>query len=77
MKKLLIATAASMVALSGLAVAQEVTDVDGDGVYSLEELVAVYPDLTPETFAVIDANGDGVVDSDELTAARESGTLAN
>ncbi|WP_343082094.1 EF-hand domain-containing protein [Ostreiculturibacter nitratireducens] len=52
-----------------------VADADGDGVYSMEEMLAAYPDLTEETFAAIDANADGSVDADELQAAVEAGTL--
>ena len=57
------------------ATAAEVTDMDGDGMYSMEELQAAYPDLTEETFAQIDANADGMVDADELAAAETAGTL--
>jgi Ca2+-binding EF-hand superfamily protein len=77
MNKVMIAATAALLGVAGMAVAQEVADTDGDGVYSMEELMAAYPSLTPETFALIDANGDGAVDSDELTAAQEAGTLAN
>ncbi|MCB2094915.1 MAG: EF-hand domain-containing protein [Rhodobacteraceae bacterium] len=52
-----------------------VTDTDGNGTYSIEEMTAAYPDLNAETFATIDANGDGAVDADELQAAIENGTL--
>jgi hypothetical protein len=65
-------------ALAGAAQAQTVvTDTDGNGSYSIEELTAAYPDMTPEVFATIDANTDGAVDADELAAAREAGTIAN
>ncbi len=73
MKKFLIA--AAVLGFAGAAVAQEVTDTDGDGAYSMEELMAAYPSLTAETFAVVDANADGVVDADELAAAQAAGTL--
>ncbi|MDW4547932.1 EF-hand domain-containing protein [Defluviimonas sp. D31] len=53
-----------------------VTDTDGNGSFSIEELTAAYPDMTAEVFASIDANGDGAVDADELAAARESGIIA-
>lgn len=75
MNKVLIAASAALLGFAGMAVAQEVTDTDGDGMYSMEELTAAYPDLTAETFALIDANADGSVDADELTAAQEAGTL--
>lgn len=70
-------TLAALAALSAPALAQtEVADADGDGVYSLAELSAAYPDLDEATFATIDVDGDGFVDADELQAAREAGTLA-
>lgn len=67
-------------AISALAVAQAnaqtvVTDVDGNGTYSMEELVAAYPDLTAEAFTAADTNADGAIDADELAAAIEAGTI--
>lgn len=53
----------------------EVEDTDGDGVYSMEELVVTYPSLTDELFTTIDGNGDGAVDEDELAAALDAGVL--
>ncbi len=77
MKKLVLVLG-SMIALSGgAAMAQTVvTDTDGNGVYSKEELTAAYPDLTDAVFKAIDVDGNGSVDADELQAAREAGTLA-
>ena len=54
-----------------------VSDTDGNGTYSFEELQAAYPDLKQDTFTAIDVNGDGQVDADELQAAREAGTIAS
>lgn len=53
----------------------EVEDTDGDGVYSMEELMVAYPSLTEELFTTIDGNGDGAVDEDELAAALDAGVL--
>src|SRR5690606_32415707 len=54
-------------ALAGAAQAQTVvTDTDGNGSFSIEELTAAYPDMTPALFAQVDVNGDGSVDADEL-----------
>lgn len=65
-------------ALAGAAHAQTVvTDTDGNGSYSIEEMTAAYPDMTPDIFAQVDVNGDGGVDADELAAAREQGILPN
>ena len=52
-----------------------VEDTDGNGVYSMEELVAAFPDLTAETFTAADANADGALDADELKAAQEAGNI--
>jgi opacity protein-like surface antigen len=50
-------------------------DADGDGMYSLPELQAGYPEMTAEDFALVDANGDGLVDPDELASAQNAGVL--
>lgn len=76
MKKfaLALAAASSLVAFSAHA-ETTVTDTDGNGTFSMEELKAAYADLTEETFKAIDANADGAVDADELKAAIEAGKL--
>ncbi|MCB2128981.1 MAG: EF-hand domain-containing protein [Rhodobacteraceae bacterium] len=65
--------------ISAMAVAAHaqtvVTDTDGNGTYSIEEMTAAYPDMTQELFTSIDANADGQIDADELAAAREAGTI--
>lgn len=73
MKKVILAIAA--LGFAGAAIAQDVADTDGDGVYSMDEMMATYPDLTEEVFTMVDANGDGSIDADELAAAQEAGTL--
>lgn len=63
-------------ALAGVARAQSaVSDTDGNGVYSIEELKAAYPQVNKALFGSIDIDGSGSVDADELQAARENGTL--
>jgi hypothetical protein len=61
--------------LGGAAFAQELVDTDGNGTYSLEELQAVYTDLSAEAYAALDTNTDGAIDADELQAAKDAGTL--
>ena len=72
MKRLNIATLVAVMAISAAYAQSMVEDVDGDGVYSKEELMVVYPALTDEVFAEIDANDDGAVDAEELAAAQEA-----
>jgi len=76
MKKLVL----TLGVVSALAAAQAnaqtvVTDADSNGVFSYEEMVAAFPDLTPEVFAAADTNGDGALDADELKAAQDAGTI--
>jgi Ca2+-binding EF-hand superfamily protein len=53
----------------------QVEDTDGDGVYSMEEMMVAYPSLTEDLFTTIDGNGDGAVDEEELAAALDAGVL--
>jgi len=50
-------------------------DVDGDGMVSIDEFAAAWPDLTEETFVAADTNGDGMLDADEIAAAAEAGVM--
>ena len=50
-------------------------DTDADGAYSLEEMQMLVPDLSEETFTVIDTDANGVLDDAELAAAAEAGVL--
>jgi EF hand len=77
MKKLVLVLGSVLALSAGSAMAQTVvTDTDGNGMFSMEELKAAYPDLTDAVFATVDVDGNGSVDADELQAAREAGTLA-
>ena len=50
-----------------------VADTDGNGLFSMEELIVAYPDLTPEVFKAADA--DGSLSADELKAAQTAGAI--
>ncbi|MDF1873591.1 EF-hand domain-containing protein [Vannielia sp.] len=76
MKKLTLTAFA--VFLAGPLVAQDapmVEDSDGNGTYSMEEMTAAMPDLTPEVFAQIDTSADGEVDATEWEAAVAAGLI--
>lgn len=78
MTKSLIALALTFgLAAFGAQAQTAVSDTDGNGTYSIEELTAAYPDMNGGLFAQVDVNGDGAVDADELQAARENGLIAN
>ncbi|MGR3722061.1 hypothetical protein LGT41_0013960 [Abyssibius alkaniclasticus] len=67
---------ATIAAFAAPAFAQDMLeDSNGDGVYTMDELLVAYPDLTEEGFAAIDVNGDGVVDMDEFATAQSSDLL--
>ena len=60
----------------GAAQAQTVvTDTDGNGLFSMEELIVAFPELTPEVFTAADADADGSLSADELAAAQTAGTI--
>jgi hypothetical protein len=76
MTKLTLAFTAGVAALAmSPALAQDIADADGNGTYSLEELMVTYPALTAEVYATLDTNADGAIDATELAAAQEAGTL--
>ena len=72
---LILALLTGMGATAAVAMETAIEDTDGNGVYSQEELVAAFPELTDDTFRKIDANGDGEVDTAELETAEEEGWL--
>jgi len=50
-------------------------DINGDGMYSIAELQAYLPDMSEDTFAVLDTSGDGLLDADEISAGVSAGLL--
>lgn len=77
MKTLNIMTVLAVLAASSAYAQTMVEDADGDGAYSMEELMVVYPSITEEVFGEVDTNDDGAVDAEELAAAQEAGVLTN
>lgn len=76
-----LSTYATLVAfgLAGAAVAMSdnaaAIDVDGNGVLTIDEVQAVYPDVSTDTFSAMDTNADGALDEAEVTAAEEAGIM--
>ncbi|MFP7673140.1 hypothetical protein ACG74X_07250 [Marivita sp. S0852] len=50
-------------------------DSNGDGMLSLEEVQAILPEMTTDTFITVDADGDGLLNADELAAAQTEGLI--
>ncbi|MEX0320226.1 MULTISPECIES: hypothetical protein [unclassified Ruegeria] len=66
--------AALALAIPAVASAQT-ADANGDGVLTIDEVQAVFPEIDAEGFANIDVNGDGSLDQEEVTAAQEAGLM--
>lgn len=75
MKNILAFAAVLGLAATAAIASTDVEDTDGDGFFSMEELMVAYPSLTEETFGQIDTDADGSITEDELAAALEAGTL--
>lgn len=50
-------------------------DSNGDGLLSVTEVQAVYPDVTAEQFSAMDLNADGALDDAEVQSAQEAGMM--
>jgi hypothetical protein len=62
-----------------LAMSASTTDADAnaDGMLTIEEVQAVFPEVSVETFSAMDANADGALDEAEVAAAKDAGMLAD
>lgn len=79
MTKTLKMTAVSLMALCIPAYAMGAgaaeVDANGDGILSVAEVQAVYPDVTPDQFSAMDLNADGALDDGEVLAAQDAGLM--
>ncbi len=50
-------------------------DANGDGMLTVDEVQAVYPEMSADQFSQIDTNADGAIDEAEMGAAQEAGLL--
>ena len=69
--------AAAMIAIPAFAMVQSMADIDvnGDGVLTIDEVQAVWADVSTDGFSAMDLNADGVLDADEVLAAQEAGLM--
>ena len=76
-KYIVILSGLGLMATSALARREGVTEIDvnGDGVMTIDELQAAYPEMDAETFSAIDANKDGAIDDAEMIAGQERGLV--
>lgn len=65
--------AAALVAAPALAQDMSILDIEGDGMVSLVERIAVYPGMTKESVTQADTNADGMLGGAEPTAV--AGTI--
>ncbi|SDE97674.1 EF hand [Salipiger thiooxidans] len=61
---------------AGAAAAQDSVDINGDGVLTLFEIQAVWPEVSTDGFMFLDRDGDGLLGPEEFEAARQGGHLA-
>ncbi|MCZ4351582.1 EF-hand domain-containing protein [Roseovarius aestuarii] len=71
------ALANSAVAQSSMTMAESVVELDanGDGVMTIDEMMAAYPEMTADQFSQLDTNGDGALDDAEMVAGQEQGLI--
>lgn len=71
--KTILATTAAIFTLAAPTWAASVAELDAnaDGLVTLEEVQAVYPETTAEDFTAMDANADGSLSDEELSAVPE------
>ncbi|WP_193555880.1 EF-hand domain-containing protein [Marimonas lutisalis] len=70
-------TIAALTVILTPALAMSATEVDanGDGMLTIEEVQAVYPEVTADSFSAMDTSGDGALDDEEVKAAQAAGLM--
>ncbi len=76
MKSLALALAAAVtLALAPALAGTPIPETNRDGMISLAELRAIFPEVTDEAFADADIDGDGLLTPEELKVNQVSGDL--
>jgi len=68
-------SALGLILAPALAIAATEVDTNDDGLITIDEMQAVYPDTTAEAFSEMDGNGDGALDDEEMQAAEAAGMI--
>jgi Ca2+-binding EF-hand superfamily protein len=63
------------VPLAALAADYMSADSNQDGMLSLQEVQAILPEMSTDTFIAVDADGDGLLNADELAVAQSEGLM--
>ncbi|WP_415402680.1 hypothetical protein [Tateyamaria sp. SN3-11] len=77
MTKIATLTFMAALAIPALAMGQGAADLDTnqDGVLTIDEVQASFPEITSDAFSAMDLNADGALDADEIAAAQEAGLM--
>lgn len=73
--KTTVITLLTATAFAASAWAANEVDTNADGVLTIDEVQAAFPEITAETFSAMDANADGALDNDEIAAAQAAGVM--
>lgn len=74
-KHIAIVLGLGVMAASALSATAGEIDSNGDGLMTIDEVQAVFPDVTAESFAEVDTNDDGALDDAEMVAGQEQGLI--
>ena len=75
MLKLILPTTLTTVLLANVALSATAADINGDGMLTIDEVKAVMPEVTAESFSEMDTNADGALDAAEVEAAQSAGLM--
>lgn len=77
MTKIASLTFIAALAIPALAMGQGAAELDtnGDGVLTIDEVQASFPEVSSDIFTAMDLNADGALDADEVAAAQEAGLM--
>lgn len=72
-----IPTIAGLLLIAGASalVAETKLDANGDEMVTMDEIAAIYPDVSTDTFSTADIDDNGALDAVELAAAQEAGLI--